>query len=168
MTKKAKIKAARKKRIARLVLSHGNDILSHQTFKGCAKNIQHGNISVYDHSLNVASTALAIARGLKLRVRERDMVRGALLHDYFLYDWHKDGKDKGNVHPRLHGFYHPGTALRNAERDFTLTERERDIIKKHMWPLTIIPPICTESWIVTVADKATSLMETLGISESGS
>ena len=38
---------------------------------------------------------------------------------------------------------------------------EKDIIKKHMWPLTIVPPVCREAWIVTMADKYCSLMETL-------
>ena len=37
----------------------------------------------------------------------------------------------------------------------------KDIIKKHMWPLTIIPPACREAWIVTAADKYCSLLETL-------
>jgi len=29
-----------------------------------------------------------------------------------------------------------------------------------MWPLTVIPPMCREAWIVTTADKYCSLMET--------
>ena len=31
-----------------------------------------------------------------------------------------------------------------------------------MWPLTIVPPMCKEAWIVSVADKYCSTMETLG------
>lgn len=85
-------------------------------------------------------------------------MRGALLHDYFLYDWHIP--DEVNPH-RLHGFYHPGVALRNAIRDYELTELEKDIIKKHMWPLTVVPPGCREAWIVTMADKWCSLLETI-------
>ncbi len=46
-----------------------------------------------------------------------------------------------------------------------MTARERDIIKKHMWPLTVVPPMCREAWIVTTADKYCSLMETLYIHE---
>ena len=52
------------------------------------------------------------------------------------------------------------TALRNADRDFDLTDTERDIIKKHMFPLTVIPPTCREGWIVCLADKYCSLYET--------
>ena len=61
----------------------------------------------------------------------------------------------------LHGFYHPGIALRNASAEYRLTPRERDIIKKHMWPLTVVPPMCREAWIVTMADKWCSTLETL-------
>lgn len=37
--------------------------------------------------------------------------------------------------------------------DFTLSEIEQDIIKKHMFPLTAVPPSCLEAWIVCAADK---------------
>ncbi len=61
----------------------------------------------------------------------------------------------------LHGFFLPGIALQNAAAEYPLTMRERDIIKKHMWPLTVVPPMCREAWIVTVADKWCSAMETV-------
>ena len=61
----------------------------------------------------------------------------------------------------LHGFYHPGIALKNASAEYQLTPREKDIIKKHMWPLTVVPPMCREAWIVTLADKWCSTLETL-------
>ncbi len=51
--------------------------------------------------------------------------------------------------------------MRNAIRDYELTELEKDIIKKHMWPLTVVPPGCREAWIVTMADKWCSLLETI-------
>lgn len=36
--------------------------------------------------------------------------------------------------------------------------------KKHMWPLTISAvPMCREAWIVTMADKWCSLMETFHV-----
>ena len=120
--------------------------------------IQHGSITTLDHSLMVAYYSWRLNRRFRLKADETSLIRGALLHDYFLYDWHK--KDRINPH-RLHGFFHPGTALANASREYALTPREKDIIKKHMWPLTIIPPMCREAWIVTAADKWCSFMETL-------
>lgn len=161
MTREEKIE--RRKKIRESLRKHGQEILYSHSFIKSNGFIQHGDMSVYEHSINVAERALRINRFLHAKCNERELVRGALLHDYFLYDWHIDGKDKGNIHPKLHGFYHPGTALKNASRDFVLTEREKDIIKKHMWPLTIIPPLCREAWIVTLADKYCSTMETFGL-----
>ena len=110
--------------------------------------------------MNVAKYALAFSDKLHIRCNRRDLIRGALLHDYFLYDWH----DNEHKQPyKLHGFYHPGIALKNASEEYELTDREKEIIKKHMWPLTVIPPTCREAWIVSCADKWCSLMETFHV-----
>lgn len=140
---------------------YGSDILESEKFIASGRNIQHGNMSVRKHCYQVAKYSLLIADRFGIHVNRREMVRGALLHDYFLYDWH------GPNHA-LHGFYHPGVALRKAGRDFRLTERERDIIRKHMWPMTVIPPVCREAWVVTTADKYCSFMETMGIHRGSS
>ncbi len=139
---------------------NGEEILSADKYQRLKVFVQHGNVTIYEHSIHVALCAIKLNRFLGINGRERDIVRGALLHDYFLYDWH-DGEAPGNIHPKLHGFYHPGIALKNATRDFTLTEREKDIIKKHMWPLTIKTPMCREAWVVCLADKYASTLETL-------
>lgn len=118
--------------------------------------IQHGRTSVYRHCIAVAYISCMIAAKLNLVVEIHQLIRGALLHDYFLYDWHEHDSSH-----RLHGFTHPKKALRNAVRDFNLSETERDIIKKHMFPLTIVPPAKKESWIVTAADKYCAIRETM-------
>ena len=118
-----------------------------------------GDVSVYDHVVSVAEQSCRMANALArlgLRVDRDSLVRGALLHDYFLYDWH----DPDPSH-RLHGFRHPFFALANAERDFDLTPRERNVIVRHMFPLVPVPPTCREAWIVCVADKACALRETI-------
>ena len=117
--------------------------------------MQHGSTSVYEHSVNVAYKSLLLAENFRLPVDKQSLVRGALLHDYFLYDWHE--KDGGH---RLHGFFHAERALHNARRDFNLNFIERDIIRKHMFPLNITPPKFRESWIVTWADKLCAAEET--------
>lgn len=123
--------------------------------------IQHGTTTVFAHSIRVARLSLRLAKRLHLKVNDRALLRGALLHDYFLYDWH----DKTQIpqRKRLHGFWHPGIALRNAEKEYKLTDRQREIIRKHMWPLSVVPPTCREAWVVTTADKYCSLMETIGL-----
>ena len=117
------------------------------------KFTQHGDTSCLLHTIAVAYYSIKIAEFFGIKYKKRDLIRGALLHDYFLYDWHDGEKER-----RIHGFTHPMTALRNADRD--LTDTERDIIKKHMFPLTVIPPTCREGWIVCLADKYCSLYET--------
>jgi len=135
-------------------------LLQSPNFISTKAHIQHGNMTVNNHCLNVAKYSLALSRRLHIKCNETELIRGALLHDYFLYDWH----DEEHIKPhKLHGFYHPGRALQNADKEYDLTERERDIIKKHMWPLTFVPPKYREGWIVTMADKWCSLMETFGI-----
>ena len=143
-----------------LLYRNGGDILLSDKFTTLKNFIQHGNVTVYEHCIHVALCAIKLNRRLGIKARERELIRGALLHDYFLYDWH-NADAPGNTHPKLHGFYHPGIALRNATRDFTLSEREKDIIRKHMWPLTINPPRCREAWVVCLADKYSSTLETL-------
>ena len=149
-----------KEPLHQVIRHHGREILDHESFKGMKDFKQHGCVSVHDHCLRVAETSLKInekLKKLKMHLNERDMVRGALLHDYFLYDWH----DK-KARRKLHGFYHPGEALKNAERDFDLTKKERNIIKQHMFPLTITKiPTNRESWVVSIADKWCSLVETV-------
>lgn len=147
----------RQRRLYREIHSAGQDILKSGNFRKTGSFIQHGNMTVNAHSRNVAKYSLIISEKLHIRCNRDELIRGALLHDYFLYDWH----DKEHRQPnRLHGFYHPGIALDNASQEYDLTPRERDIIKKHMWPLTVVPPMCREAWIVTTADKWCSLMET--------
>lgn len=119
--------------------------------------IQHGKISVYSHCFSVAVMSIKIAAFLNIKVDKAALIRGALLHDYFLYDWH----DTNNAAHRWHGFTHPSTALKNAKQDFELSTKECDIIKHHMFPLVPFPPKCREAWIVCTADKICALKETL-------
>ena len=74
---------------------------------------QHGRMSVYEHSLAVARMCLRIAKYFPGEVDMRSLVRGALLHDYFLYDWHIPDESH-----KWHGVTHAGDALKNARRDF--------------------------------------------------
>ncbi len=146
-----------------LILLYGKDILESQNFNKSRTFIQHGNYSVRLHSINVAKTSLIISHLIPIRFSEKELVRGALLHDYFLYDWHKKKvgvREIGRFY-EMHGFTHPKVAARNAKKDFHTTAIENEIIKKHMWPLTLKPPACREAWVVTMADKYCSLCETI-------
>lgn len=123
------------------------------------KDFPHHGSDVFSHNLKVAWISYVAAKRLKLKTAE--MVRGALLHDFFLYNWRK----RGNYDEFLpHGFTHPAVSVKNSERVFgRLTSREKDIIIKHMWPLTIIPPRYIESFLVSFIDKIVAGQEILKI-----
>ena len=153
-------KLERYRREERQIREMAPDILRSRNFNRMKEFIQHGDVTVNAHVLRVARCSIALSEYLHISCSRRELIRGALLHDYFLYDWHIP--DAENPH-RLHGFYHPGLALQNAAKEYPLTNREKNIIKRHMWPLTMVPPACREAWIVTAADKWCSLLETLYI-----
>ena len=47
----------------------------------------HSDITVYTHCIKVAFAAYRFAVEHKIPCDKRALVRGALLHDYYLYDW---------------------------------------------------------------------------------
>lgn len=160
--KKYKINKLNKRNsIYKKINANGKDILESEKFINTKKHIQHGDVSVNQHCKSVAKVSLIINRFLHASGNEKDIVRGALLHDYFLYDWHCQKRQKGEI---MHGFTHAGKALVNAKKDYMLNQVQQNIIGSHMWPLNITKlPRCKEAWIVTAADKYCSLMETLHI-----
>ena len=89
------------------------------------------------------------------KVDLHSLICAALLHDYFLYDWH-DWDDGAH---RLHGFTHGQAALRNAVRDFRLNAIERDSIACHMFPMTPAAEL-HRGYLVTMADKISATRET--------
>lgn len=119
--------------------------------------IQHGQISTYQHILSVARLSFYLNRRLHLGAPEKELARGAFLHDFYLYDWHENG-----YVGRLHGLHHPAIALQNASMRYSLTPCERNIIESHMWPLTLFHiPRCRAAWIVCIADKICSSYESV-------
>lgn len=138
------------------LLHYGGDILRSQGMALEKGFLQHGTVTVYRHSLSVACLSLYLCRRFEISVDERALVRGALLHDYFLYDWHVPDPSH-----RWHGVRHAYFALQNATRDFQLGPVERDIIRKHMFPLNLALPRYRESVVVSLADKLCALWETV-------
>ena len=148
------------------IFDAAEDILMSEGAQSMKTFMQHGTTSVYEHVVSVTIVSLIIASSLdmffsafsKKRIDRRSLIRGGLLHDYFLYDWHIYSKKH-----EWHGFTHAGCALSNSNRDFKLNGIEQDIIKKHMFPLNILPPAYLESAIVCMADKWCAMCETFHI-----
>jgi uncharacterized protein len=119
--------------------------------------MQHGTTTVRKHCINVAHVALFLTTKFGIEVDEEAMIRGCLLHDYFLYDWHDDV-----AWHRFHGYHHARTSLITACRDFPMNRTEKQIIFRHMFPLNISRfPNSREVALVCIADKICATMETI-------
>ena len=114
--------------------------------------IQHGTVTTYEHCLRVTRIAYWLNLHWHCHADEVSLVRGAFLHDFYLYDWH----NCSNI-THWHGFKHPLIARYNADAVFQLNNKERNIIQTHMWPLTITQlPRCREACLVCLADMSLS------------
>lgn len=133
-------------------------IISSPNYAYLEKHLHHKNVSVAAHSLFVACRAYDYAKTKNLKVDLKVLITSALLHDYYFYDWHD--KNKGF---RLHGLKHGVFALKNAEKEFELTKKEKNAIVSHMFPLTFwLIPTCKEAWLICRFDKSTSIKEYSG------
>ena len=134
----------------------------YQTFLNDEKILRMKNISMhrgsncYEHSFKVAKKAIKKAINTK-DVNLEVVLLGAILHDYYLYDWRSDRSKL-----KKHGHNHPGIAIENAVRDFNISEDVKKVIKTHMWPINIKQfPNTKEAKIVSLADKAVTIGESL-------
>jgi len=125
-------------------------LLENPSLKVLSQYNHHRGKTRLEHVNEVAF--LSFQLGKKLSLDCDAIIRGALLHDLFYYDWLREG-------PRLHGLRHHNIALKNARKIISLSKKEEDIIIKHMWPLTLIPPRYKESFIVSQVDTFCSLRD---------
>ena len=137
-------------------LSYVGDILNNKDVQSMKNYVQHGNTSCLEHSLNVSYMTYAYCK--KKGLDAKAAARAGLLHDMFLYDWHLHRKKTGNP---FHGLTHPYRALKNAEAAFELSKKEKNMILRHMWPLTVIPPKTKEGFAIVWFDKKSTLRETM-------
>lgn len=123
-------------------------IIEHEEYQQM-KFIKHHDESTYDHSLKVAYRAYEIAYSHNLDWVST--IRGALLHDFFLYKFKKTFSFRIITNSIKHAINHPIIAFENAKKYFDLNEKEENIIKGHMFPFGL--PKSKEAWIVSYVDK---------------
>lgn len=138
-------------------------IVNNDKFKKMREIKQHRFTNCYEHSVNVATKCFLYAKKKNMKVDMISLIRGALLHDFYLYDWRENKKRHLN-----HSFVHPNVALENALKEFgELNEIEKDIILSHMWPVTFFRfPKYKESFLVCFSDKICALKEFFGKKKS--
>lgn len=126
------------------------DLMADPEVKALSEMTQHGKKAAtrLEHSIYVAYLSFLACRRLGLDYEAA--ARAGLLHDFHFGD-SEDGIK------RL--WQHPHAALANAEKKYDLSDVEKDIIVKHMWPLTRPLPKHKETVVVSMADKLCALME---------
>lgn len=130
------------------------DLIEHPVVLEMKKYPHHCTTSCYQHCLNVAYYNFKICKAFGLDARAA--ARAGMVHDLFLYDWRTHAR-LTNEH--FHAMTHPKVALENAKKHFELNELEQEIILKHMWPLTVVPPKSWEAFIIGATDKYCGFFE---------
>ncbi len=136
------------------------EYLEHPEVKKMDGFCAHGDVSVLRHSIDVARSAYRLDRFFGANSDLKTLLVGALLHDFYLYDWHDAPLNVPLF--RMHGFTHPEKARQNAVRCFDVDEDIQEVIRCHMWPLTFRSiPRHREAVLVCLADKLCALKETI-------
>jgi uncharacterized protein len=130
------------------------DLLAMQEVQQLKDFRHHVMTTRFQHSLNVSYYNYLICRFFRLDAVSA--ARAGLLHDLYFYDTKQFTQTKK---PIRHSQYHPMVALDNAQRLLPVNDRERDMIVKHMWPMTLQKPSYAETYILTFVDKYCALLE---------
>lgn len=125
------------------------EVISTPEFRAMKGVRYHVNGNLYDHSVKVAYLCYKHHKRFNLKCDLKELVIGAILHDYYLYDPHERGKTR-----KRHWTKHPKRALQNAKKKYPyLSKMQGDMIENHMFPLTLKPPKTIAGWLVCFYDK---------------
>lgn len=137
-----------------------NDIINNETVQEMKNYRQHYETTCFDHCYMVSYYCYLICKKYKLNYVSA--TRAGMLHDLFLYDWRIRQPDRKG----FHAFTHGKLACENASKLFDLTQKEKDMIMTHMWPVTMKFPTSIEGLILTFVDKYCATSETLEVLKS--
>lgn len=148
------------------------DILLNDEFQKRKLFMHYHNMSVWDHSILVSFNSFIFGRYFNADIRICAIA--GLLHDFYSQAWlstpvleHLENgkytilmKQKKSLF-KMHGFVHAADAARNYVKFFPELENKKitNAIKRHMFPLNIIPPRYKEGFIITIIDKWNSVHE---------
>lgn len=146
------------------------DILINDEFQKRKLFMHHHNISVWEHSILVSFKSFVVAK--YFNADARICAIAGLLHDFYTKAWIKtqdvleleNGKYFDEVRKPLfkkHGFTHASDAANNYVKYFPELKDKKitNSIKRHMFPLNIVPPRYKEGYIITIVDKFNSMNE---------
>lgn len=148
------------------------DILRNPEFQKRKLFMHHHNLSVWDHSILVSFKSFAFSK--KFGANAYVCAVAGLLHDFYSQAWistpELESLENGRYTTlmkekkpwyKMHGFTHAKDAALNYVKYFPELEDKRitNSIKRHMFPLNIIPPRYMEGYIITIVDKLNSVRE---------
>ena len=118
----------------------------------------HRGSNCYEHVFTVAKKAIRrCRRSCRKNLNLEVVLLGAILHDYYLYDWRVD-REKRKGHGRKHQYI----ASENASKDFNISMEVKKVIESHMWPLNFHEyPKSREAKIVSFTDKEVTIRQAL-------
>ncbi len=130
-------------------------IVSTEEFQRMKGYKHHTKSNLYEHSIKVAYYCYKHHKRFNTKIDLSELVIGALLHDYYLYDLHGDGKRH-----KSHWRTHPRQALKKATEHYpNLTHAQKDMIEHHMFPLNPAPPKTRAGWLVCFYDKIAAVTD---------
>ncbi len=136
--------------------SNVSDIINSSELDKLKEITHHISTTRFQHCLNVSYYTYLICK--KLHLDARAAARAGLLHDLFYYD--RKNYNKSKVKGQLsHSSMHSRLAAENAADLTDISDLERDMIEKHMWPMTRSFPKYKESYIITLTDKYCAVLE---------
>ena len=148
------------------------DILLNDEFQRRKMFKHHHNLSVWDHSILVSFKSYLVGRYFHADLRVCAIA--GLLHDFYSQAWlstpeleeFEGGRyttlmKKPKSLFQMHGFTHAGDAAKNYIKYFPALEDKKitNSIKRHMFPLNLIPPRYKEGIIISSVDKWNSVHE---------
>lgn len=134
------------------------DLLCNDLVRSMKKYHHHREVSTHFHSVYVSYNVLKVCEKLSVQ-KKREIVRAALLHDFYLYEWYTEKHDENHI------YYHPKESVKNIEKYIgTLTPLQKNMILSHMFPTTKVMPKYAGSWILTLTDKRCATADYLKIS----
>ena len=132
------------------------DIIESEQVQELRTITHHVSTTRFQHFVYVYYYSYMLCR--KFRLNARSAARAGLLHDLFYYDRreYNSSRTKGQA---SHSKNHPMLASANAAEITEISCLERDMIEKHMWPVTRPKPSYKETYIITIIDKYCAVLE---------
>ncbi len=136
------------------------DLLGNEYVNGMKQYRHHQDTNTHFHSVYVSYRVMKMCEALEI-INTREIVRAALLHDFYLYQWYTE------KHEEYHIWYHPKEAVKNINKHFgKMSDYQQNMILSHMFPTCVELPKSKGAWILTLCDKRCALEDYITHSKS--